>query len=335
MKTYTLHVSGMHCASCKILIEDILGEQANVSSVSVDIKNQTIDVEINDDVDAHSVAGLFTSLLSQHGYSVSVGNVIHKEKSNGDIWKALPLGILFLVLFFILQKSGILNFGIGGAVTPVTSFLIGVVASLSSCLAVVGGLVLSFSASIAEGGAHNKKPLILFHIGRIVGFALLGAVLGLIGEAFGINYIISGILGITASAVMILLGINLLGLFKSGSFTLPSSVFTFFRKAEHQAFTPLLIGVSTFFLPCGFTQSMQVAALSSGSIVSGSLIMFFFALGTFPVLALVSFGSMSFSKSKHTPLFFKTIGVIVIGLGFLALVAGLAGLGIINPLFTF
>ncbi len=30
---------------------------------------------------------------------------------------------------------------------------------------------------------------------------------------------------------------------------------------------PIIVGVGTFFLPCGFTQSMQIAALSSGSFV--------------------------------------------------------------------
>ena len=133
---------------------------------------------------------------------------------------------------------------------------------------------------------------------------------------------------------MIVLGANLIGIFKKSSFTLPTSIFSFFRKMEYNTATPLLIGLATFFLPCGFTQSMQISALSSGSFISGALIMFSFALGTLPVLSLVSFGSLSFAKSKYAPLFFKSAGVIVLGLGIFALLAGLAGLGIINPLFT-
>ena len=58
------------------------------------------------------------------------------------------------------------------------------------------------------------------------------------------------------------------------------------------------------------------------------------ALGTFPVLALLSFGSGSLARSKHAPLFFKSAGVVVIGLGVFAILAGLAGLGIISPLFS-
>ncbi|MEI8174354.1 MAG: sulfite exporter TauE/SafE family protein, partial [bacterium] len=246
------------------------------------------------------------------------------------------IGVGFLLLFFLLQKSGILNIGIGAKTTPVTSFVVGLIASLSSCLAIVGGLVLSLSAKIEQENNNGsvKKLFILFHSGRLIGFGLLGGILGLIGKAIGINFLFSSILGIIASTVMILLGLNLVGVFKKSIFTLPSNIFSFFRKIEHATWTPIIIGLGTFFLPCGFTQSMQVSALGSGSFMSGMLIMFSFALGTLPVLALLSFGSASFAQSKHAPLFFKSSGIVVLGLGVFALLAGLAGLGIISPLFN-
>ena len=115
---------------------------------------------------------------------------------------------------------------------------------------------------------------------------------------------------------------------------MPSGIFNFFRKIEHKTLTPIILGFGTFFLPCGFTQSMQIVALSSGSFITGFLIMLAFALGTLPVLALLSFGSTSFSHSKYAPLFFKSAGVFVIGLGTFTLVSGLVGLGIINPFFN-
>ena len=79
---------------------------------------------------------------------------------------------------------------------------------------------------------------------------------------------------------------------------------------------------------------MQVAAISSGSFMSGLLLMLAFALGTLPMLLFLSFGSASFAHGKHAPLFFKTAGVVVIGLALFALLAGMASVGIINPLFT-
>lgn len=334
MKTITLHISGTHCASCKILIEDILNEQMGIEKASVDLKNETVTFETNLDDSQSTLAEVLTEKVKHNGYSFSVEKKLKEKKGSGVIWQALPIGLVLLALFFILQKSGILNFGIGGSVTPITSFVIGLVASVSSCLAVVGGLVLSLSATVSQDKISDTKPMFLFHGGRLLGFALLGGVLGAVGSAIGISFTFGAILGLIASLVMILLGLNLVGVFEKSTLTLPSGIFNLFRKAEHETVTPLLIGVGTFFLPCGFTQSMQIAALSSGSFTSGMLIMLTFALGTLPMLVLLSFGSASFAHSKYAPLFFKSAGIVVIGLGVFALLAGLAGLGIIQPVFN-
>jgi sulfite exporter TauE/SafE/copper chaperone CopZ len=332
MKIYTFHVSGTHCASCKIVIEDILSGQERVRNVRVNVKKETVDIETDDDRDAETIARLFSDAIQPNGYALSVEKKIQEKKSDDIMWKALPVGLAFLGLFFLVQKSGVLNLGIGGRVTPTASFIIGLVASVSSCLAIVGGLVLSLSAKISQDNGSDTKTFFLFHTGRLVSFAILGGVLGLVGNAIGINATFTAVLGVLASAVMLVLGFNLVGVFAHSKMTLPSGMFRFFRRIEHTTFTPFIVGFGTFFLPCGFTQSMQVVALSSGSFLSGLFIMLAFALGTLPMLALLSFGSASFAHSKHAPLFFKSAGVVVIGLGLFALLAGLVGLGVINPL---
>lgn len=334
MSTYTFHVSGTHCPSCKILIEDILGEQENVRSVQVDLKKEIVEVEMSSEQNPNELAAFLTSTIQANGYHLSVEKTTKVARGGDAIWNALPIGLGILALFFLLQKSGILNLGIGGQITPVTSFIIGLVASVSSCLAIVGGLVLSLSVKISQENSSGTKTFTLFQFGRIISFALLGGVLGAVGGAVGINFTLTAILGLLASIVMLFLGLNLVGFFAKNIIALPSGMFNFLKKVEHKTFAPLILGFATFFLPCGFTQSMQVVALSSGSFVSGSLIMLAFALGTLPILLLLSFGSASFAHSKYAPLFFKSAGVVVIGLGLFAFLAGLAGLGIINPLFT-
>lgn len=333
-RTQTFHVSGTHCASCKIFIEDTLREQDFIQGARVDLKKEILQIETTSDQTPEELAKVLTEKVRSNGYTVSVEKTA-KVKLNGDvIWKALPIGLGFLALFFLLQKSGILNIGIGGQTTPVTSFIIGLIASVSSCLAIVGGLVLSLSAKISQDNVSDTKTFMLFHMGRLVSFALLGGVLGAIGGAIGINFTLTAILGLLASLVMLGLGLNLVGVFEKNKIAIPSGIFNFFRRIEHKTFTPLILGFATFFLPCGFTQSMQVSALSSGSFMSGLLIMLSFALGTLPMLLFLSFGSASFAHGKHAPLFFKSAGIVVIGLGMFALLAGLAGLGIINPLFS-
>lgn len=334
MKEYTFYVSGTHCPSCKIFIEDRLGEQKFIQDVQVDLKNETIRVKTSSEKSPQQLAKLLTSKISKNGYAVSTKK-ISKEKPTGDvIWQALPIGLGILVAFFMLQKSGLLNIGISGQITPLTSFIIGLIASVSTCLAIVGGLVLSLSAEVSQDNVSDSKSFLLFHVSRLVSFAILGGLLGLLGGAIGINAGFSAVLGLLAAVVMLLLGLNLVGVLKKNKIALPSGVFKFLRSAEHKSSTPVILGLATFFLPCGFTQAMQVSALASGSFGSGLLIMLAFALGTLPMLGLLTFGSASLAHGKHAPLFFKASGIVVIGLGLFSLLAGLAGLGIIKPLFN-
>jgi sulfite exporter TauE/SafE len=316
------------------LIEDILNEQDFVQNARVDLKKETVEVEINSDESPEKLAEILTDKIKPNGYVLSVAKTVKEKQGDDVVWKALPIGLGILILFFLLQKSGILNLGIGGQVTPLTSFIIGLIASVSSCLAIVGGLVLSLSAKVSQDNVSDTKTFLLFHMGRIISFAVLGGVLGAVGSAIGINFTVTAILGLLAAIVMLMLGLNLVGVFSKNKIALPSGIFNFFRKIEHRTFTPLVLGFATFFLPCGFTQSMQVSALGSGSFWSGMSIMLAFALGTLPMLLLLSFGSASVAHSKYAPLFFKSAGIVVIGLGLFALLAGLAGLGIINPLFN-
>jgi sulfite exporter TauE/SafE len=105
-------------------------------------------------------------------------------------------------------------------------------------------------------------------------------------------------------------------------------------KFNHRL-TPFLVGVVTFFLPCGFTQSMQLYALTTGSFLTGGLTMLAFALGTLPVLSLISFSSFSIQKSSKSGIFFKTAGLIVIMFALFNLLNSLVVVGIIPPIFNF
>ncbi len=332
MKTYIFHVSGTHCQSCKILIEDIISEDPQVKSVTVDLQKKNITVTGNFELSQEDMMDSWNILLKEMGYTLGIEPIVTKK--NSDIWIALPIGLAFLMLFFLLQKSGIISINTGGGLTMGGALLVGVIASLSSCLAVIGGLVLSLSSKVAEAGG-GIRPIIMFHLGRIGGFFVLGSVLGYIGQSISINFTITSVLGIIVSIIMISLGFNLIGIHIFQKKSLVSrKFFDKLTKIETGFLAPLLVGIGTFFLPCGFTQSMQVASLSSGSWISGGVTMLMFALGTFPVLALLSFGSLSLAHTSFAKLFLKTAGIIVIGLGLFTLLTGLSGLGFIPSFLT-
>ena len=105
-------------------------------------------------------------------------------------------------------------------------------------------------------------------------------------------------------------------------------------KGANSTLTPLLIGAATFVLPCGFTQSMQLYTLTTGSFLEGALTMTVFALGTLPVLALLSFSSLSIKKMQ-TGVFYKAAGLVVIFFGVFNLMNSLVAAGLIPPLVSF
>lgn len=339
MKTYTFHVHGMHCNSCVILIESKIAELSNVQKVTSSLKKHSVEVEGDFQIMSEAeIAKKLTSLVEEYGYSISVEKGVVR-KSLSDFKIAIPVAFGFTFLFILLQKIGIVNLVNEGQVTYGTSFFVGIIASLSTCMAVVGGLLLSMSATFAKNGSTVKSQ-VMFHIGRIISFFVLGGVIGAIGSAFTLNTGATVALSIVIAIVMVILGINLLDVF-SWAKRLQPSMPKFISKKAHavskfnHTLTPILVGVATFFLPCGFTQSMQLYTLTTGNFLKGGLTMLSFALGTLPVLALISFGSFSLKKSNWSGVFFKSAGLIVILFGVFNLINALVIIGLIPPLFNF
>ncbi len=82
------------------------------------------------------------------------------------------------------------------------------------------------------------------------------------------------------------------------------------------------LGAASFFLPCGFTQAIQIFALSTGSPLFGAALLGAFAIGTAPgLLALAGLPLVVPSRAK--PTLMRLVGVVVIGF---ALLNGSAGL---------
>ncbi len=326
-------VEGMHCAACELLIEKKLSKVDGVKKVDAKLGEGKVFIEADRDLTANELS----HLVEANGYKI----VDKKQSSKYINYK--ELGIAFLItsiivaLFLLIQKAGVVNLLSADKITLPFVFFIGFVASLSSCMAVVGGLVLSLSSSYAKG--HKLKPLITFHISRIVGFFFLGGLIGLLRSALILTPTTSFILNLVLFLVMLVMGINLLDIFPAAKkFQIKMPKFlgkqAMGLEGSDNPFAPILLGLTTFVLPCGFTQSMQIYSLTTGSFINGAVTMFVFALGTFPILALISFASVKFSKTLQSGLFFKTAGLIVLFFALFNFTAALLAVGLIQPIFN-
>ncbi|HQZ84208.1 MAG TPA: sulfite exporter TauE/SafE family protein, partial [Actinomycetota bacterium] len=201
---------------------------------------------------------------------------------------------------------------------------IGLAAGASTCMALVGGVVLAISATYpAPAGAgpiRRLRPQLAFQVGRIVGFGLLGAALGALGAELVMPALLQGLLMVAVSVLMAILGVRLTGVsprLAGWSPTLPRSWSRFVggSQAAGHGYSDLRAagaGAATFFLPCGFTQAVQLYALSTGSPLQAGLVMAVFALGTAPgLLALAGLPALAGSRAGSR--ISAVVGVLLIG----------------------
>ncbi len=325
MQKRTIFINGMHCASCELLIENNLKKINGVKEVKISHKTGQAEISFTGDVLADSDV---LQAVKDAGYDIgSVNKLSFFSKDIKDYKNLLIAALIILIGYLTAKWFGLFELNVNTSSDGLfISLLVGLVAGISTCMALVGGLVLALSARHAEihpeaTSMQKFRPHLFFNLGRIVGFGLLGGLIGLIGSTVKFSTNTLAMMTIIIGLVMIFLGLKLVEIFpflKNKTISLPKSISKFFGfKSEQKEYShkgAFVTGVLTFFLPCGFTQAMQLYAVSTGSFGRGALIMFLFALGTAPGLLGIG-GVSSLFKGQRKRLFFATAGVLVILFG--------------------
>lgn len=258
-------------------------------------------------------------------------------RTRPKLFELLGLFGLALLVGSLLSKSGISSSVNAQSGSFVGSLLLGLVAGSSSCLAVSGGLLLSSAGKYRERYGSSTAitrvaPAALFVGGRVLSYALFGGLISLIGYALTPSPLMTGIITVLAALYMLVMGLEMLHLAPSWLSRLaprmPKALSNKVLDAEgrEHPVMPALLGAGTFFLPCGFTQTLQVYALTTGSFWIGALILGGFALGTAPALMALGWASTSL-KGKAGSFFLKFSGAVVIVLGLTNVQNGLTAAG--------
>lgn len=343
MNKKIIPIKGMHCRSCELLIEDELSKLYGVTTVEVSQKKGEAIIMSN----GHVAESAIIQAVNNAGYTIGKDIEKHWFSHNSqDYIDVIICGIILAMLFFVANDLGlfklVLRTSSNYASLPVV-FLVGLTAGLSTCMALVGGLVLGASARFAEihptaTSLGKFIPHLFFSAGRIVSYFIFGGIIGYAGSFFQLSSTTLGLLTIIVGVVMLILGLQLVDLFPKLStlrFTLPKGISKLLgiqehAKKEYSHKNSFSLGALTFFLPCGFTQAMQLYAISSGSPVTGALTMGVFAIGTTPGLLGIG-GLTSIIKGEGAKTFFKFAGIIVILLSFFNISNGYTLSGISTP----
>ncbi len=338
MKKNSVKITGMHCRSCKTLIETELSDLPGVKRADVNFSTGNLSLEYDE---AEITDKEIFKEIKKLNYGVSPiadEEKIDKRSGRKPLFMAGALIIVLIFGYFIIDRLGLLSL-MGklneGTISVWLVFVIGLLASFH-CVGMCGGLIVSYSVSRPESTGKNilkgMKPHIFYNLGRLISYTIVGTVLGGIGSFFGLNPSVSGYILIIAAGFMVLMGLSLMTehrLLKAIKLKTPDFIarFLFRNRRSDKPKGPFIIGLLTAFMPCGPLQAMQLFALTTGSAWQGAVAMGVYALGTFPVLLLFG-GILSLINRSRVKQMMRFSGVVVIGLALLMLNRGLTNFGL-------
>lgn len=326
------NLEGMTCVGCETRLEKKLGALTGVLSVKANYSKNNVEIHFNEkEIKKESIIKAIEKL------DYKVINVSNKKGSVNQV-----IGIVILVLAFYL----IINSTVGFNFIPQINqnmgfgilFVVGLITSLH-CIAMCGGINLSQCVAYKfEENEQNKlkklKPSLLYNLGRVVSYTIIGGVVGAIGSVLSFTGAAKGIVAILSGVFMVVMGLNMLNIFpwlRKFNPRLPK----FLGKiaASNKGGSPFYVGLLNGLMPCGPLQAMQLYALGTGSFFVGAFSMFMFSLGTVPLM--FGFGALSsFLSSKFTQKMMKVSAVLVMLLGVIMLTRGLSLSGVNTALAT-
>lgn len=299
-ESFIYKIEGMHGASCERLIEEKLIQLPEIEAV--DASTHKGEAIIYFKGKRPSVEKI-NALIGGDGYCASGENAL----------TAIGIAVLVFLGFLLLNRLGLASLvNVTTSSSLPTFFFFGLLAGVSTCAALVGGIVLS----LAKTWGGGREPQVLFNFGRIVSYAFFGVILGIVGSKLQFSPTFNAFLVMAVSVFMILNGLKMLGMkaLRGFQIALPKS---WTRQVANDKnfqgkYMPLIMGALTIFLPCGFTITTESLALLSGNPIQGALIMGAFALGTAPGLLAIGFSAVKMENSSRSGLFSRIAGALVL-----------------------
>lgn len=301
-----MRVEGMTCVQCEKIIQKKLAGLEGVNRVAVSYKTGQMEIEYDPNLQN---LDHFKITLEKAGYAL-VEDKPMELPSLGMI--AGP--VLLASVLLMINRHGGFSFipEITDNMSYAMLFLAGLLTSLH-CVAMCGGINLSQCLpSVPDQKTSAIQPSLLYNGGRVISYTIIGGIVGGLGSVLTLSGSGKGIISLLAGGFMVIMGINLLGLFpglRRFALIMPAGL----RRVllgKNKDKGPLVVGLLNGLMPCGPLQAMQIYALGTGSALSGALSMFFFSLGTVPLMFLL--GSLSTQLSKTFKKRLTQMGAIVV-----------------------
>lgn len=188
-------------------------------------------------------------------------------------------------------------------------FLTGLTSGGVTCAAMQGGLLASIIANqkkttqVAGFGKDDYLPVAAFLTAKLISHVVLGFFLGWLGSRVELSLPARLFFQTFAALFMLATALNLLNvhpIFRYLAIRPPKFAYRYIKASSASLFAPALFGILTVLIPCGVTQAMEVLAITSGSPVTGALIMGSFVLGTAPMFVVIGLATARLSETWRT-----------------------------------
>jgi sulfite exporter TauE/SafE/copper chaperone CopZ len=298
----SVRIGGMTCVTCQNRIEKKLKEMAGVQAAAVNYN--TGEAAVTYDAAQTSYDDISTA-IKKLGYRMLA------ENGKNQISQIIGTLVIILALFMLMRTFGtsklaasfpLAKEGMSYATLLVIGLLTGV-----HCIAMCGGINLSQTINKDWGPGTGDStitstysmllPSLLYNGGRLVSYTAVGILVGALGSVITLSGRFQGVVQIVAGVFMVIMGINMLGLFPAMRRFSPRMPKIFEGKTSGRG--PLVIGFLNGFMPCGPLQAMQLYALSTGSPVRGGISMFLFCAGTIPLMFALGAVSRALSSAAN------------------------------------
>jgi len=204
--------------------------------------------------------------------------------------------------------------------------ILGLLGSLH-CIGMCGPIAMLLPIS-KTNTAKKHFQIILYHLGRITSYSILGAIFGLVGKGLflaGVQQQLSIIIGIVMIILVVYPKISHVITLKITPLTkllntLKLQLGLYLKKESYYAI--FTIGFFNGFLPCGMVYLALIGAIAMPSVLESTLYMSFYGLGTIPLLSSLLYIKDAFSGAFRSNLR-KAIPIFVAALGVLFIVRGL------------
>jgi len=302
----SFRVGGMTCVNCQNRIETKLKNTAGVHDAAVNYA--TGEALVTYDAAEISFEEI-SAAVENLGYQVLDGNSKNKALQSKALVQIIGTLAIIIALFILMRAFGTsslaASFPLAQAGMSYGMLLvIGIFTSIH-CIAMCGGINLSqtlrTNGETAPASTYSLLlPSILYNGGRLVSYTLVGVLVGALGSVITVSGRFQGVVQLAAGVFMVIMGINMLGLFPALRRFTPRMPKIFAAKVYEQKTGrgPAVVGFLNGFMPCGPLQAMQLYALSTGSPVRGGISMFLFCAGTIPLMFALGAASSALSGVK-------------------------------------